>query len=514
MNISKKILVTSLVIAGALSSCTKGFDEINAPENTFTKEQLRGDNYEIAASFPKLQSLIVPADQSGYFQHFSLTGDIWGRFLMSNTKWNNNFSVYRYMHEGWLNTPFNILTSFYPEFRKVKEATNGQGITFALALINRVGLMHRLTDLYGPIPYTQIEGGNLKVAYDSQEVVYKAMLADLNTAINDLTLYVSANPSAKVMADQDLIYRGDLTKWVRFANSLKLRLAMRMRYVEPTLAKTAVEEAVNHTIGVITDNADNAIIRQKGNSMLWLITNAWSDARVAADLTSYMNGYSDPRRASYFTASGFTGAGYDGIRSGSNQDGSEYNKYSNVKVGNNDPTIILTASEVAFLKAEAALIGWNVGGATAKSLYEDGVRLSFAQWGAGSADSYLTSTATPGNYTDPSGRYSTGAVSTITPQWGDSDSDEKNLERIITQKWIALWPLGFEGWCEHRRTGYPKFFPVVGTVESAYAHMDVANRLPFSRTEYDVNSANIQAAIKLLGGPDDYATKMWWQKKN
>ena len=54
-----------------------------------------------------------------------------------------------------------------------------------------------------PIPYTQIEGGNLKVAYDSQEVVYKAMLADLNTAINDLTLYVSANPSAKVMADQD-----------------------------------------------------------------------------------------------------------------------------------------------------------------------------------------------------------------------------------------------------------------------------------------------------------------------
>ena len=182
--------------------------------------------------------------------------------------------------------------------------------------------------------------------------------------------------------------------------------------------------------------------------------------------------------------------------------------------GNSDPTIILTASEVAFLKAEAALIGWNVGGATAKSLYEDGVRLSFAQWGAGSADSYLTSTATPGNYTDPSGRYSTGAVSTITPQWGDSDSDEKNLERIITQKWIALWPLGFEGWCEHRRTGYPKFFPVVGTVESAYAHMDVANRLPFSRTEYDVNSANIQAAIKLLGGPDDYATKMWWQKKN
>ena len=91
---------------------------------------------------------------------------------------------------------------------------------------------------------------------------------------------------------------------------------------------------------------------------------------------------------------------------------------------------------------------------------------------------------------------------------------EKNLERIITQKWIALWPLGFEGWCEHRRTGYPKFFPVVGTVESAYAHLDVANRLPFSRTEYDVNSANVQAAIKLLGGPDDYTTKMWWQKKN
>ena len=514
MNISKKILLSTLVVAGSVASCTSGFDEINEPQNSFTKEQLRGDNYEIAASFPQLQQLIVPAASSGYFQHFSLAGDTWGRFLMSNTKWNNNLSVFRYMHEGWINTPFDILTNFYPEFRKIKEGTQGRGISYAWALINRVGLMHRLTDLYGPIPYTQIEGGNLHVPYDSQEAVYKAMLADLNTAITEITSYLTVNPTAILMKDQDLVYQGDFRKWVRFANSLKLRIAMRMRYADPATARKAAEEAVSQTYGVITENGDNAILHQKGQSMLSLITQGWNDARVAADLTSYMNGYSDPRRAFYFTASTFPGGGYEGIRSGSTQDGAEYTKYSNVQVGNNDPTILMTASEVAFLKAEAALIGWNMGAATAQSLYEDGIKLSFAQWGAGSATSYLASTAMPAAYTDPSGKYSTPPVSSITPRWDSGASTEENLERIITQKWIALWPLGFEAWCEHRRTGYPKFFPLVGTVESAYANMDVANRMPFSRKEYDVNGANIQAAVGLLGGPDNFATKMWWQKKN
>lgn len=514
MNLSKKILLCGLAVVGAFASCTSGFDDINDPKTGFTKDQLRGDNYEIAASFPKLQSLIVPASSSGYFQHFSLTGDIWGRFLMSNTKWNNNFSVYRYMHDGWVNVPFNILTDFYPEFRKVKEATNGQGVTFAWAQINRVALMHRLTDLYGPIPYTQIEGGNLKVAYDSQEKVYKAMLADLNSAISELTNYTTVNPTATLLKDQDLVYQGDYRKWIRFANSLKLRIAMRMRYADPQTAQAAAEEAVAQTFGVMASNDDNAILHQKGNSMLWLITRSWEDARVAADLTSYMNGYSDPRRASYFTKSTFGTPGYDGIRSGSTQETNEYLKYANVNVSNSDPTILMTASEVAFLKAEGALAGWNMGGATPKALYEQGVRLSFAQWGAGSVDAYLASTATQANYNDPAGHYSISAVSTITPMWSDTDTDERNLERIITQKWIALWPLGFEAWCEHRRTGYPKFFPVAGTVESIYATMEVANRLPFSRTEYDVNGANVQAAISLLGGPDDFATKMWWQKKN
>ena len=133
MNISKKILLSTLVVAGSVASCTSGFDEINEPQNSFTKEQLRGDNYEIAASFPQLQQLIVPAASSGYFQHFSLAGDTWGRFLMSNTKWNNNLSVFRYMHEGWINTPFDILTNFYPEFRKIKEGTQGRGISYARA---------------------------------------------------------------------------------------------------------------------------------------------------------------------------------------------------------------------------------------------------------------------------------------------------------------------------------------------------------------------------------------------
>ena len=514
MTISRKIVISSLAVASVMDSC-QSFEEINAPKEEMTKEQLRGDNYNIASSFPKVTGLIIPANSSGFFQHIeSLTGEVWARYMMTNpAKFNNNFSGYRYMHDGWVNIPFNILTDFYPEFRAIKEKTGGKGVNYAWAQIIRVSLMHRMTDMFGPIPYTKIEGGNLQVPYDSQEVVYKALLADLDGAIAELMAYVQVNPGQKPMAEHDYVYQGDFTKWIRYANSLKLRIAMRMRYADPSAAQKAAEEAVNNSVGVIVENADNAYFRQKGQSMLWLINHRWGDARVSADITSYMNGYEDPRRSSYFTVSGFDGAGYQGIRNGSTQDLAEFSKYSDVKVDQSDPTILFTASEVAFLKAEGALIGWNMGGASAKELYEQGIALSFSQWGAGSSASYIESIKKPGAYTDPSGKYSFSAVSQIVPKWDESAMQEENLERIITQKWIALWPNGIEAWSEYRRTGYPRFFPLVGNVETAYANMPVANRFLFSRTEYDVNKNNMQAAITLLGGPDNFATKMWWQKK-
>ena len=512
MNISKKILLSTLVVAGSVASCTSGFDEINEPQNSFTKEQLRGDNYEIAASFPQLQQLIVPAASSGYFQHFSVAGDTWGRFLMSNTKWNNNLSVFRYMHEGWINTPFDILTNFYPEFRKIKEGTQGRGISYAWALINRVGLMHRLTDLYGPIPYTQIEGGNLHVPYDSQEAVYKAMLADLNTAIAEITSYLTVNPTAILMKDQDLVYQGDFRKWVRFANSLKLRMAVRMRYAAPALAKQYAEEAVAD--GVIESAADNLYMSYTPRG-LYKTSVEWGDSRAAADIDSYMNGYNDPRISKYFAApaegakrtlQGCLAAAE--ITSKNKADAI----YSAAVASPNSRDPWLTAAEMWFCRAEGALAGWTGMGATVQEAYERGVKESFAQWGVDGAASYLQSERQPAAYTDAVGGFGRdmSAVSTITPKWDSSASTEEQLERIITQKWIALYPNGQEAWSEIRRTGYPKVFDL--PVDTGTG-LQVPNRIPYDPNEQTRNAAAYRAGVALLGGPDDYTTRLWWQKK-
>ena len=171
------------------------------------------------------------------------------------------------------------------------------------------------------------------------------------------------------------------------------------------------------------------------------------------------------------------------------------------------------SSRMAFCRAEGAMIGWNGMGGTVEELYNEGIALSFEQWGASGADKYIENDVlTQAEYTDPqsvAGNHS--AVSAITIKWNDGDTKEKQLERLITQKWLALWPNGHEAWCDIRRTGYPQIFPLAQTTN--YGSMKVPNRIPFNSDEYTNNRANVEAAVAAMGGADDYATKMWWQKK-
>ena len=152
-------------------------------------------------------------------------------------------------------------------------------------------------------------------------------------------------------------------------------------------------------------------------------------------------------------------------------------------------------------------------GGTAQSLYEEGVRLSFEQWGAGDATSYLAdNTSTEADYVDPISEYggNVSAVSNITIKWDDAATDDQKLERLATQKWIAMFPNGQEGWCEIRRTGYPKVFPLAQPTDYS---IQVANRIPFDIDEATNNKDNYLKAVQLLNGADDYATKMWWQRR-
>ncbi len=521
----KKLL--GVLLCGAifvsLQACTKNYEKINKNPYESLKEDLEPGDYLIRSAVVNLQSFVIPADEHLHQFQEVLSGCSFAGYTAVTSTWTAKFSTYN-APSDWVRAPFNdVITGVYPYYRELQGATSDP-VILAIGDLLRVAAMHRITDAYGPIPYSQMlvqKGTNS--AYDPQNEVYATMVAELNQVIETLTDHRHADPAA--YKNFDNVYAGDVVKWVKFANSLKLRMAMRMSYANPTLARTSAEQAVAHEIGVITSNADNAAMKVAKNPFELQIAQ-WGDDRAGADILSFMNGYKDPRREKYFNLSTFTAApatpggplveSFYGLRSGvdiANRDVAV--RYSMPKVSVSDPIIWMNAAEVSFLKAEGALNGWSMGD-TPGNLYNSGIALSFEQWGAaGAADYQQNSSFTPQAYIDPMGKFSyNGTTSSITIKWEDGATIEEKQERIITQKWIANFPLGNESWAEFRRTGYPRLMPVVsnksgGTVPAG----QFVSRLPFPDTEYTENGPNVRAAVVMLGGPDTQGTKLWWDKK-
>lgn len=531
-----KTAMAAVILLGA-TGCNDYFHEINWPFGGLTEEDLNRDNLKSGSMIPSMILHLGSQANVAEFQHTeSLIGDVWGRTLMCAVggpgSGNNEFSGgdtswYSASHEGWFSNPFSETYKFYTPYVETWKFTNhdSNNSIWAIARILRVGVMHRMADIYGPIPYTKIdpEDLDLYIPYDTEETVWTAMLDDLSTAVDDLQACI-INGTTSDIANFDRLYMSNMDKWLRYGNSLLLRLAVRVSNVRPDLTRLYAQKAISG--GVIENNTDNAVIlaRPGGRfndvqSKLYNVayTN-YSDTYAAADLACYMNGYGDNRRSAYFTTYTYETDGaetsvYFGLRAGSSMtDAQVQENVSRPNVGQFDDYPVLTAAEVAFLRAECVLQGWTVDSKSAQEFYEDGIKLSFEQWGVGGAEGYLSdSQSVPAEYVNYIlSTESCAAPSTITIAWAN---DGKELQRIITQKYIAGFPQGHEAWCDYRRTGYPDFQPVCsGKVASAYANMKVANRMKFSVAESRNNAANLAEAITFLNGSDDYSTKLWWAK--
>ena len=516
--------ITQISIAGCmlvgtpmLQGCMD--NSLNDPLGKVSEEELGRDGFAANAFFLTLCDYAYPiATENIYNTNESLIGDCYGRYqVMATDKFKGaNFATYN-APENWLNWQFaddNVMVLTYGAWNKIKNVTQGTGVNFAWAQILRIATMHRMLDMYGALPYSQISSDKLSAPYDTMEEAYHAMFTDLTDAINVMTVYVTENPNNRTMAKYDKVYDGDFEKWVKFANSLKLRMAIRIRFADREYARQMAEEAINHSIGVITSNEDNATSLGTKNQ-LYTVLVQWPDQCVSADITSYMKGYNDPRMSKYFKkkTSDKGDDDYVGMRAGLSY-GNDITgpTFSRINVGEMDRTLWM--SETAFNKAEAAMLGWDVKGETVKDLYESAIRLSFAQWGVSDGiDQYLNDeSSTQADYVDPNeNKGNESAISSITIKWKDNAGEEEKLERLITQKWIAMWPLGQEAWSEYRRTGYPRFFPLLnGNV----TNLPSANRIPFPPSEYIRNAANVNAAVSKLGGADNYQTKVWWQRRD
>jgi hypothetical protein len=271
----------------------------------------------------------------------------------------------------------------------------------------------------------------------------------------------------------------------------------------------------------MTANADNAFYPVPQRNPLNEIWDAYADTRMGATMECYMNGYSDPRRPAYFTAQPYNNIDYRGVRTGVALTANRRTQYNarcaTPKVGSSDPLQWLVASESYFLRAEGAVRGWNMGG-TAEELYNLGIKTSFDQAGVSGYDAYIADeTAKPTNFVDASTttfNYTYNPANGLTIKWDNAATDEVKQERIITQKYLAIFPDGQEAWSEFRRTGYPKVIPVNtnssgGTINTAIQ----IRRLVFPTTEYANNTEEVQKAVTLIGGADNGGVKLWWDKK-
>lgn len=530
----KRLVYIMIAAAFAAVSCTADYAWRNTNQEAATQEMMSYDNLSTGAAFAQMTRNVLPTYQAGKEEYGSsnyqiiedLCGNIFaGYTAATNAGWTFN-NQYDITGASWYRAMFNdVYTRLIPAWNQLEPWRKDQPEVLAIADIMKVAAMHRVTDTYGPVPYLNMKPGELYQEYTAQKDIYKAFFRELDDALTVLTGFVQSNPGVKRLPDYDNVFAGDVDAWIRFANTLRLRLALRVVYADPTLAQTQAAAALSHPGGLMTVATDVAQCNKPASGAweypLYIIQHSFNDGVIGATVEAYMNGYADPRRDAYFTA-GSDGA-FHGVRNGidltSAYKGSTL--LSKVNCTNADPLVWMMPAEAWFLRAEYEL-RWGTE-AEARNCYEQGIRVSFDSAGATGADAYIGSAATPGAYTDVvvGGNSVAAPLSDIPVAWLAGGSFEKQLEQIITQKYIAIFPCGQEAWSEFRRTGYPKVIPVQVNKSGGAIDTDIQiRRLNYLDTEYSTNKAAVEAAVTLLnaessnGTGDNGGTRVWWDKKN
>lgn len=518
------------------------FQKVNTNEFELLPEEGLMDGISIGGPITAMQKCVFPvgtqADGTSvanrYQTAYNLAADCWSGYFGQNNNWGGPNNLNYFLKDGWVASSYTeSYSTIVPLWQDLKGKTETQfPEVFALAQILKISAWHKATDMFGPIPYKEAGKGLITVPYDSQEEVYKAMFKELSDAIEVLTKYAD-NGNSKLLPNADAVYAGDVHKWVVYANSLMLRLAMRVYYADAALSKKYALQAVNHSYGVMKTKDDEAKM-ERGASLefknnLDVLINQYNECRMGSSMLAYLGGYQDPRLPKYFNTSTVSQAvtvdtygKYSGVPTGHDVSSNDaFKDSSRPAITSTTPTYWMRASEVYFLLAEAALHGFAVGG-TAESLYEKGIEMSFEENGIASSEvaDYMSSGLKPSAYsfhlTNPGVNVDVPAVTEATTAW--SGTDEEKLEKIMIQKWIALYPNGQEAWTEYRRTGYPKLHSAISNYSNGEVDSEVGirrMRFPTNKSTSAEDIANLESARKLLrGGLDKAGTRLWWDNKN
>jgi hypothetical protein len=372
----------------------------------------------------------------------------------------------------------------------------------AIARVWRAWVYQTMTDAYGDIPYSEAAKDVNNVinqpVYDPQDAIYRDMLNELKEAAASL----STDPSKVSFGNADILYKGNVDLWRRFANSLRLRMAVRVRYADAALAQQHISEVV--TQPMIEQNNHNAILRTllpggttpvtNVNPIFIRYLNNGNPHMLGFPISEQMVQRNDPRlpilaEPARDGLSMFRGRPLQ-------MEGAERGFYTQQNAARIGPLftgpqvdiLVMNTAEVYFLRAEAALV--SLSGENAQNMYQLGIDRSLTQLGVaeGEKNTYLNS-----------------AEGTL------NGATEEKLENIIIQKYIAIFPNATEAWAEWRRTGYPKIW--TGSEKGA-TNGNVPRRLTYPIDEYAKNQSNINQAASRMNGGDVYLSRVWWDKKS
>lgn len=520
----KYITIVVVLLTSLLSSCDKGFKDMNVNPNAY--------NSPVIGSLFSYNIIKTAGsdDDNTLYPNDKLSGAMMQYFASLNPyQWTGDkYLIKPGYSDGLFNAVFNV---------ELKE--NGQIIAltkdkpelvnqYAIARIWHVYIFHRVTDMYGNVPYFQAGQGYIngvyKPKYDLQSDIYPAMLSLLDSAAGEL------DPAKSSFGAADYLYGGDPAAWKRFAYSLMLRLGMRLTKVDAAMAETWVKKAIAG--GVMQSNADVAKLDHTDGSEL---NYYWDGSelrggegvppsakglgygKMGQTFVNYLKNTHDPRLPFYITLwpgnadpaqlpTSTTPAAQKGLPNGYDYSSiktlipgwtddmlAEYSEINlNTIASNSTPSIFQSYAEIEFLLAEAALRGWGPG--DAKTHYENGVKASME-----------LETLYPGGMS-----ISPTAINdylTANPYTGGTT--DQQMQQIHTQFWVSLFMNNIEVYANWRRTGYPVLVPV--NYPGNATGGTISRRLPYPQSEASLNTDNYKAAVAAQG-PDLFTTRVWWDK--
>lgn len=346
---------------------------------------------------------------------------------------------------------------------------------------------YTLVTSFGDIPYTDaLDIENLQPAYDDAAEVYGKISARLDAALTSL------DPSAPGYGSADVILNGDVSGWIRFGNSLKMRMGMVIADADPATAQTMVLAAAPNVVSSNNENIKmNYLASPPNTNPVWedLIQSGRHDFVAAKPFIDTLKANNDPRLPFYFDTAITAGNGYVGQVPGVRATFNNFSAPSSTLSQPEFPHTFFSYSEMEFLKAEAVERGFAVGG-TAEDHYNNAIDASMEEWGVSAADALAYRSQPYIKYTTAGGDYK---------------------EKIGVQSWIALYNRGYDAWTQWRRLDYPKLEVPTGALFSDEETPAVITRMTYPVVEQNLNKGSYQKASTAMG-KDQITQKLWFDK--